>query len=229
MRIHLQYRCIDIERNLDLRNTSSCWRESIQTELAKGLVVLCELSLTLYDVDVYSGLVVCCGGEYLALLGRDRGVSSISFVATPPRVSMDRDSGVTSSSRISPAPASPASLPPWIEAPSRHALVRVQGLARLIAGQLFYLLTCRTAAYGWIRRPAVPWKGLGCVDPHLSVRSVPELRFALPGRGSARRIWLGQIHLKVLRASLVCGDERKVDVGRCGGGQLLLCLLCRFS
>ena len=43
---------------------------------------------------------------------------SISFVATPPRVSIERDSGVTSSRRISPAPASPASLPPWIEAPS---------------------------------------------------------------------------------------------------------------
>ena len=37
---------------------------------------------------------------------------SISLVATPPMVSMDRDRGVTSSSRMSPAPASPASLPP---------------------------------------------------------------------------------------------------------------------
>ena len=33
-------------------------------------------------------------------------------------VSMERERGVTSRSRISPAPASPASLPPWIEAPS---------------------------------------------------------------------------------------------------------------
>ena len=43
---------------------------------------------------------------------------SISLVAIPPIVSMDSDSGVTSRRRISPAPASPASLPPWIEAPS---------------------------------------------------------------------------------------------------------------
>ena len=42
---------------------------------------------------------------------------SISLVATPPMVSMDRDRGVTSSSRMSPAPASPASLPPWMAAP----------------------------------------------------------------------------------------------------------------
>ena len=42
---------------------------------------------------------------------------SISFVATPPMVSMDRESGVTSRRRISPAPASPPNLPPWIAAP----------------------------------------------------------------------------------------------------------------
>ena len=67
--------CIDIECNLDLRYTTTCWRDTIQTELAKGLVISCKLSLTLYNVDVYSGLVVCCGGEDLALLGRDSRIS----------------------------------------------------------------------------------------------------------------------------------------------------------
>ena len=42
---------------------------------------------------------------------------SISLVATPPIVSMERESGVTSRRRMSPAPASPANLPPWIAAP----------------------------------------------------------------------------------------------------------------
>ena len=42
---------------------------------------------------------------------------SINFVATPPIVSIDKDNGVTSRRRMSPAPASPANLPPWIEAP----------------------------------------------------------------------------------------------------------------
>ena len=37
---------------------------------------------------------------------------SISLVATPPIVSIDSDNGVTSRRRISPAPVSPASLPP---------------------------------------------------------------------------------------------------------------------
>ena len=66
---------IDIESNLDLRNTSSCWRDTIQTELAKRLVVSRELSLTLYNMDIYCSLVICCSGEDLALLCRDRGIS----------------------------------------------------------------------------------------------------------------------------------------------------------
>jgi len=37
---------------------------------------------------------------------------SINLVAIPPIVSIDNESGVTSRSKISPAPASPASLPP---------------------------------------------------------------------------------------------------------------------
>ena len=42
---------------------------------------------------------------------------SISLVVIPPIVSIESESGVTSRRRISPAPASPANLPPWIEAP----------------------------------------------------------------------------------------------------------------
>ena len=67
--------CIDIEGNLDLRNASSCRRNTIQTELSKGLVVSCELSLTLYNMDINGCLVISCSGEDLALLGRDRCIS----------------------------------------------------------------------------------------------------------------------------------------------------------
>ena len=42
---------------------------------------------------------------------------SIRRVATPPIVSIDSDNGVTSRRSTSPAPASPANLPPWIDAP----------------------------------------------------------------------------------------------------------------
>ena len=42
---------------------------------AQGLVVLCELTLALYNVDINSGLVISCGREDLALLGRNGGIS----------------------------------------------------------------------------------------------------------------------------------------------------------
>ena len=53
--------CIDIECNLDLRYTTTCWRDTIQTELAKGLVISCKLSLTLYNADL--GQVLLVGGS----------------------------------------------------------------------------------------------------------------------------------------------------------------------
>ena len=52
--------CIDIECNLNLRNTTTCWRDTIETELSKGFVISCKLSLTLYNVDIYCCLVICC-------------------------------------------------------------------------------------------------------------------------------------------------------------------------
>ena len=66
---------INIKCNLNLRNTTTCWRDSIQTELSERFVVFCELTLTLYYVDIYCCLVICCCREDLALLGRDCCIS----------------------------------------------------------------------------------------------------------------------------------------------------------
>ena len=66
--------CIYIEGNLDLRNSPSCRRDTVQSELSEGLIVACELSFTLKDVNINGGLVIRSGGEYLALLRRDSGI-----------------------------------------------------------------------------------------------------------------------------------------------------------
>ena len=66
---------IDIKGNLDLRDSSGCRSDAVKSELSEGLVVSCELSFTLYDIDINCSLVISCGGEYLALLCRDGGVS----------------------------------------------------------------------------------------------------------------------------------------------------------
>ena len=59
---------INIESNLDLRDSSGCGSDAVQTELSEGLVILSELTLTLY-------YVISSGREDLALLGRNGWIS----------------------------------------------------------------------------------------------------------------------------------------------------------
>merc|ERR1711890_89012 len=65
---------IDVEGNLNLRNTTGCRRDSGQVELAEVMVILGHGPLTLIHLDGDSWLVVAVGGEGLGLLGRDGGV-----------------------------------------------------------------------------------------------------------------------------------------------------------
>ena len=66
---------IDIESNLDLRDSSGSGSNTVQTELSEGLIILGELTLTLYYVDIYCGLIISSGREDLALLGRNGCIS----------------------------------------------------------------------------------------------------------------------------------------------------------
>ena len=66
---------IDIEGNLDLRDSSGSGSNTVQTELSEGLIILGELTLTLYYVDIYCGLIISSGREDLALLGRNGCIS----------------------------------------------------------------------------------------------------------------------------------------------------------
>src|SRR5690606_41265022 len=66
---------VDVERDLDLRHTTRRGRDAAQVKLAKQLVVRRHFTLALEDADRHRILVVLGGREYLALLGRDRGVA----------------------------------------------------------------------------------------------------------------------------------------------------------
>src|SRR5699024_1813274 len=59
----------------DLRNTSSCRRNTGQLESSQSYVVRSHLSFALYYVNVYCRLVICRSGEDLTLLRRDRRIS----------------------------------------------------------------------------------------------------------------------------------------------------------
>ena len=66
---------VDVEGDFDLRGAAACGKDAVEVEDAEGLVVSCEFTLALKDVDFDGRLVVRSGGEDLALLGRDGGVS----------------------------------------------------------------------------------------------------------------------------------------------------------
>lgn len=66
---------INVEGDLDLRDTTVGRGDTDELEVAEHLVVLDELTLTLVDLDLDSGLEVGSGGEDLGLLGGDGGVA----------------------------------------------------------------------------------------------------------------------------------------------------------
>merc|ERR1712033_22802 len=65
---------VNVEGDLDLRNSSWSWRNSSEVELAEKMVILGHGSLSLIHLDGDSWLVVGVGGEGLGLLGWDGGV-----------------------------------------------------------------------------------------------------------------------------------------------------------
>ena len=131
---------VDIEGNLNLRHASSCGRDSIQTELAQGLVVPRELTLALYDVDIYGCLVVGSGGEDLALSRRDRRVS-LDQAGRDASLGLDGQGQRRYVQKQDVACACVACQLAALDGSADcHALIRVQGLAGLMAGQLFYLI-----------------------------------------------------------------------------------------
>ena len=133
---------IDIEAYLDLRNATTCREDTIQTELAEGLIISCELTLTLYDMDVYSGLVILCGREYLRSMGRN-GCISLDERCCHTTEGLD---GKCQRCYIEKKNITGTGITGELTTLDRrtdgYALIRVQGLARLLTGQLLYLLLC---------------------------------------------------------------------------------------
>ena len=70
---------IDVVRDLDLGHATRSWRDAVQVELAKEVVVLGHGALTLEHLDQHSRLVVRVGGEGLSLLSWDGGVALDEF------------------------------------------------------------------------------------------------------------------------------------------------------
>lgn len=67
--------CIDIKRDVDLRDSAGAWRYAPQFEGPEERIVFSKLIFTLKDLDQDRALVVGRGGKRLGLLERDRRVA----------------------------------------------------------------------------------------------------------------------------------------------------------
>lgn len=66
---------VNVEGDLDLRNTTRSRRNTRKFELSEQVVVLGASTFSLEDLNENTGLVVGVGRESLGLLGRDSGVA----------------------------------------------------------------------------------------------------------------------------------------------------------
>merc|ERR1719379_2880487 len=62
---------INVKCDLNLGDTTRCRRDTIEVELSQQVVVLCHCSLTLENLNEHTRLIVCIGGEGLALFRRN--------------------------------------------------------------------------------------------------------------------------------------------------------------
>ena len=218
---------IDIECDFDLRNTAHCGRDSVQSELAEGLVVSCELSLTLKDVDVNSGLVVSCCGEHLALLGGDCCISLDQRGSDAAHGLDGKGQRCDVKQKDIACACIACKLAALDRSADRYALIGVKGLAGLMACQLLDLLLYAgdsggTADQQYFAKVRVVQ---ACVS-HSVLNRDRGLLYQVADQLFEFRSC--EVLVEVLGAFCGSCDERKVNVGSCRSGQLLLCLLSCF-
>ncbi|ELY42509.1 NAD-specific glutamate dehydrogenase [Natronorubrum sulfidifaciens JCM 14089] len=204
------------ERDLDLWGACRRWRDVGQVELAEHLVFLCEFALALEDTDLHGGLVVRRGREDLRLFGRNRRVlldeplEEATFDLDPQRERRDVEQH-----DVVDLAAENATLNRRAQ---RDGLVGVDVLLRLLAGELFDLLTDL-----WHPGRATDQQDL--VDVVFAVAGVLEcLLGRLDGaldQVAGQRLELGASHglLQVDRAVVGGRNKRQVDLGLLARGE----------
>ena len=216
---------VDVERYLDLRDTSRSRSDAGENEVAELLVVSCEFTLALENVDLDLRLVVCCRGEDLALLCRDSSVSvnDLCHDAAHCLNAQRQRSNIKEEKTLNLA-AENACLDSSADS---YALVGVDALERLLADKR---LNCVDNC-GNSRRTADHENLVDVVDRELAVcesalngahRTLNEVCRKLVELSSCER------EIEVHRAVFVLPDERDIDRRACYAGKVDLSLLCGF-
>ena len=216
---------VNIEGDFDLRYAAACRSNAVQLETTQGLVAGCHFPFALEDMDFYRGLVICCGGEDLALLHGDGGVTVDQLGEhTAHGLDTQGQGGDIQQQQTLYIAAQDAALDGCTDC---NTFIGVDALEAFLAGDLLDRFlnsgdTRGTAHQQNLMQVAGLQAGIG---QSLTDRTHGSLHQVV---GQFVELCTGDGHIQMLGAGGVCGDIRQVDVGGGDTRQLDLCLFSRF-
>lgn len=225
--VHVNNRVgVNVEGDLDLRDTTVSWGDANKLEVSKQLVVLHELTLTLVDLDLHSRLEVGGGREGLGLLRRDRSVAvDETGEDTTQGLDTERQRGNVKQQDVGHLTGKDSTLD---GSTNGNGLIRVNGLGRLTTEHV-------------LDRLADLWHTGHTTNQDdildilgLKVGVLQGLADRLVGTVDERlnqslQLSTGQLHVDVLGTRGVSSDEGQVDLGLERRRKLNLGLLGRLT
>jgi hypothetical protein len=213
---------VNVEGDLNLGDTAVGRGDANELEVAEELVVTDELTLTLVDLDLDSGLEVGGGGEGLRLLGGDGGVTvDQTGEDTAESLNTERQRGDVEKKEVGDLAREDTTLDGGANGDS---LVRVDGLGGVTAEDaLDGLGDLGHTGHATNKNDILDVLGLevGILERLADGVNSPGDE----GLNQTLELSAGHLGVDVLGAGGVGSNEGKVDVGLEGGGQLNLGLL----
>jgi hypothetical protein len=213
---------INVEGDLNLGDTTVRRGNANELEVAEELVVTDELTLTLVDLDLDSGLEVGGGGEGLGLLGGNSGVAvDQTGENTAESLNTERQRGDIEKEEVSDLSRKDTTLDRGTDG---NSLIRVDGLGGVTAEDaLDGLSDLGHTGHATNEDDILDVLGLeaGILEGLADGVNGPRDE----GLDQTLELSAGHLGVDVLRAGSVGGDEGKVDVGLEGRRQLNLGLL----
>jgi hypothetical protein len=213
---------INVEGDLNLGDTTVRWGNANELEVAEELVVTDELTLTLVDLDLDSGLEVGGGGEGLGLLGGNSGVAvDQTGENTAESLNTERQRGDIEKEEVSDLSRKDTTLDRRTDG---NSLIGVDGLGGVTAEDaLDGLSDLGHTGHATNEDDILDVLGLeaGILEGLADGVNGPRDE----GLDQTLELSAGHLGVDVLRAGSVGGNEGKVDVGLEGRRQLNLGLL----
>lgn len=216
---------VDVEGDLDLRNTFRCRRKAGELEVTEKLVVSNQFSLSLVHLNLDGGLTVSGSGESLGLLGGD---SSVSVDETSEDTTKGLDTkgkgGNIEKENVSNVTGKNTGLD---RSTDGDRFVRVDTLTRLpTESRLDSLNDLGHSAHTTNENDVVD---LGSLDTRVAKSLLTGLNSSVNERlDNGFETGTGEVEVDVLRTLRSSSDVRKRDVGGTGRRQLALGLLGSF-